>query len=453
MNKSYLITLLLTVFTTLFLMTGVTFAQDPSPDDWSNSGTDSVKTDKNVGIGLGTATPSHKLDIFTGVETNVKTYNYGLETTVNTNGGWARALRFRNENNNAVAAFGSLHGEAYIATGFDINTDPTGYLTPKLFIKSNGNVSIGTTSPAPTNKFQVHQTGTTDGSTAIVSIANGATTGSNYGLYSIASGASVNNWGLYVYQGDAYIQGKVGIGTSTPRQKLDIQGQIAGGFGSMTTAGNLDWNDSSNARSGSGYTLLLGDATNGPGPHAYYHPFSFEYISKDGSGNMLQMAMPYYLNYTNGGDNIWMRSRYEGTWSGWRKILSEDSNGNVGIGTSNPTNKLDVNGTIRAKEVKVETNWSDFVFEDNYTLPTLDNVESFIKENKHLPDIPSAKEVEEEGLSMSQMMAKQMQKIEELTLYVIEQNKQLTNQNKKLESVIKENEQLKSRVTELETRY
>jgi hypothetical protein len=97
-------------------------------------------------------------------------------------------------------------------------------------------------------------------------------------------------------------------------------------------------------------------------------------------------------------------------------IMNINGNGNVGIGTLNPTNKLDVNGTIRAKEVKVETNWADHVFQEDYNLPTLDTVESYIKENKHLPDIPSAKEVEEEGLSMSQMMAKQMQKIEELTL-------------------------------------
>jgi hypothetical protein len=125
-------------------------------------------------------------------------------------------------------------------------------------------------------------------------------------------------------------------------------------------------------------------------------------------------------------------------------LVMDHVSGNVGIGTTTPgTYKLAVNGTIRAKEVKVESNWSDFVFEESYNLPSLNHVESYIKENKHLPDIPSAKEVEKEGLSMADMMKKQMQKIEELTLYVIEQNK-------KLETVIKENEQLKSRMSELE---
>jgi hypothetical protein len=62
-------------------------------------------------------------------------------------------------------------------------------------------------------------------------------------------------------------------------------GLIVGGFGSATTSGTTDWNHSTNARSGQGYTLLLGTATNGPGGAFYYHPFSFEYSSKDGTGN------------------------------------------------------------------------------------------------------------------------------------------------------------------------
>ena len=98
---------------------------------------------------------------------------------------------------------------------------------------------------------------------------------------------------------------------------------------------------------------------------------------------------------------------------------------NVGIGTANPgTFKLAVNGNIRAKEIKVETGWSDFVFEEDYDLPTLEEVEKFIKVNKHLPGIPSAKEVKENGVELGKMDSKLLLKIEELTLYMIELKKE-----------------------------
>ena len=82
-------------------------------------------------------------------------------------------------------------------------------------------------------------------------------------------------------------------------------------------------------------------------------------------------------------------------------------------------------GSVRATEVVVETGWCDFVFDEDYRLAPLSEVEAFISANKHLPGIPSAAEVEGNGLPLAQMSANFMQKIEELTLYTIEQEKEI----------------------------
>jgi hypothetical protein len=105
------------------------------------------------------------------------------------------------------------------------------------------------------------------------------------------------------------------------------------------------------------------------------------------------------------------------------KAVFED---NVGIGTTSPSEKLDVAGKIRACEVIVEqNNWCDYVFEPNYNLKSLDEVEQFIKQNKHLPNIPPAKEIAQNGIAISDMTQRMMEKIEELTLYVIQQQKEI----------------------------
>jgi hypothetical protein len=118
-------------------------------------------------------------------------------------------------------------------------------------------------------------------------------------------------------------------------------------------------------------------------------------------------------------------------------ILNYFSTGNVGIGTSNPTEKLSVKGKIRAQEVKVEiNNWPDFVFAKDYVLPTLQETEKHIKEKGHLPGIPSAAEVEKNGIELGDMNKKLLQKIEELTLYLIEMKKENKTQTLKLQSEI-----------------
>ena len=113
--------------------------------------------------------------------------------------------------------------------------------------------------------------------------------------------------------------GNVGIGTMSPGASLDVRGQIIGGFGAQTTGGTKDWNDTSNTRSGNGYTLLEGNASNGPGPSTYFHAFNFEYSSKDGSGNITQFAIPYGAA-SNVSQGVYMRGRYSGSWSSWKRI-------------------------------------------------------------------------------------------------------------------------------------
>jgi len=116
--------------------------------------------------------------------------------------------------------------------------------------------------------------------------------------------------------------------------------------------------------------------------------------------------------------------------------------GHVGIGSiaTDPTGAmLTVKGKIHTTEVIVDLNApvADYVFDTNYTLMPLNKVESYVKENKHLPEIPSATEVSQNGMNMGEMQNKLLQKVEELTLYVIEQQKTINQQSAKIEELEK----------------
>ena len=126
------------------------------------------------------------------------------------------------------------------------------------------------------------------------------------------------------------------------------------------------------------------------------------------------------------------------------------SNGNVGIGTTAPDAALAVNGTIHTKEVKVDlTGWPDFVFKTKYNLPSLASIKKYTDQNQHLPGMPSAFEVEKNGINLGEIVKLQTRKIEELTLYLIEKDKQLAEQNKKLEGQQAINKSLQEQINQL----
>ncbi len=134
-----------------------------------------------------------------------------------------------------------------------------------------------------------------------------------------------------------------------------------------------------------------------------------------------------------------------GSYNGQEIIsVNNEGSGRVGINQSNPTEALDVNGTILATEIKVAANGNtaDFVFSDTYNLKDLTEVENYIKTHKHLPDIPSAEEMEASGVNLAEMNKLLLQKVEELTLYVIKKDKQNKILDEKLKQQDKRLDQL-----------
>lgn len=121
---------------------------------------------------------------------------------------------------------------------------------------------------------------------------------------------------------------------------------------------------------------------------------------------------------------------------GGKQLFFIRGDGNVGIGTNTPQAKLAVNGDLYAKRIKVvQTGWPDFVFQEDYRLPTLQEVEHFIKENKHLQNIPSEKEVNENGIDVGEINKKLLQKVEELTLYIIDLKKESEQQQQRIQKL------------------
>lgn len=302
-------------------------------------------------VGIGTATPSEKLD----VAGNIKSSADVLAVNVRADKG--------------------------IFNGLESNGS--------LLI--NGNVGIGVTNPVEKLEVAGNIKATQTLLSNAAQITNDLAVGRNISVDgNVGLGMTPGGERLSV-AGNAYVNGMFTAENLTVKQKLDIKG-------TFSLAG----------------TLGIGVAA----PEASLH------VNGDGKFDGDVRANKIIVNA------IEIAGATQTPGGGSSVSLGENLfvNGTVGIGTTKVSGyKLSVDGKIRAgDDIKVysSSEWSDFVFEDDYTLRPLLEVEQYIKKHGHLPEIPSAKEVKSEGVDLVAMDAKLLQKIEELTLYMIEMKKE-----------------------------
>ena len=251
-----------------------------------------------------------------------------------------------------------------------------------------GNVGIRTTSPSAELEVKGE-----------ILISNDSSSKLRVGRYSAASPnayikaeSSANQLHLQIGNVTKMViddSGNIGIGTSAPETGLEIRGN------------GTSW------RRG---FLCLKNLNEDAGIRIYdsYSDVKHHIFNVNDEGDILRLAPAG--SYGSGGITI-------------------SQTGNVGIGTVTPDNKLDVKGTIRSEELIVESGWADYVFNDDYVPMALDQVEKHIKLKGHLPGIPTEAEVKQNGIALGAFQAKLLEKIEELTLYLIEQDKKIQRQN------------------------
>ncbi|WP_439488524.1 hypothetical protein [Algoriphagus sp.] len=145
----------------------------------------------------------------------------------------------------------------------------------------------------------------------------------------------------------------------------------------------------------------------------------------------VKMGMFSHFNWAGARGIVGTESQHDlSIQAGYSEKIRVKLNGNVGIGTTNPTHKLSVNGTIKTQEVNVTaTGWPDYVFKPEYKLMPLSELEAYIQKNGHLPNVPSEAEVMENGVNLAEMNVKLLEKVEELTLYVIELEKKINSKD------------------------
>jgi hypothetical protein len=226
----------------------------------------------------------------------------------------------------------------------------------------------------------------------------------------------------------------VGIGTNTPTRNLDVRGDIKTNAhiwanGSISIGADMNTFSKFNIVNTNRTAVIQGNAVGNTKP--YQRLMFFEYDNPD--TKILEV-----LNTTTNRSPIVLRADGQMDLdNGVTNTFHFGTNGMFYI--HNGTQKtfvVEANGLTRARKIKVDADvWADYVFEDNYPLMPLSDVESFLKEHKHLPSIPSEKVMKEEGIDVAEMNVKMMEKIEELTLYLIQQNKELEKVKAELETL------------------
>ncbi len=229
-----------------------------------------------------------------------------------------------------------------------------------------------------------------------------------------------------------YVLGNVGIGTTSPSSTLTVNGC----FKVYKSDNYLSYNGFAD--------ICLKCTSRGNGGRALVHD----------TGNKL--TINYNGDFT-GGTRVGTNTFFSNSGDSYL------NSGRIGIGTDKPSAKLDVAGNIKAEEIEVTLasmdnlnlngtlaanqitikangNTADFVFNEDYNLKDLTEVENYIKIYKHLPDIPSAEEMEKKGVDLAEMNKLLLQKVEELTLYQIEKDKEV----KELKESVKKEQDVKS---------
>jgi len=255
----------------------------------------------------------------------------------------------------------------------------------------------------------------------------------------LRSGTNAGGWQAWRELLIANTGGYFGIGTDNPREKLEIlDGSLK--IGNTSFGNNYD-------KSPKNYTTVGSDKHGSLifGSNVFIESYSnvnrsslrtaMEHSSMAGAA----IVLPGNLQ-NNQGSIIFHTTapavtQEDKPFDSPRMIIN--AAGNVGIGTISPQELLSVKGNIRAHQIKVETsNWPDYVFQPDYDLKSLESVEKYINENGHLPELPKAEVIHKEGYSLNEMDKILLKKIEELTLYIIQEKKSNAEQLLKLEKEI-----------------